>query len=176
MPEHFEDSVQVTPARIEDAKAIAAINVTGWQVAYQGIFPEEFLSGLSVESSESNWRQAIARGKPHVLVARKQGTVVGWIAFGESREPDATPADGEIWAVYVHPDHWAQQTGSQLWRNAQEALKESGFTSVVLWVLVNNARAIAFYRKHGFQEQAASTKDIERGGVLVAEVRYARAI
>jgi len=54
---------------------------------------------------------------------------------------------------------------------ALDELKSSGFDSVLLWVLRDNAVARAFYEKIGFVE-SGDEKPIIIGGKELIEVRY----
>ncbi len=41
-------TIQIRPATLEDATAIAAIHVQSWRETYAGIMPEEVIGRLSV--------------------------------------------------------------------------------------------------------------------------------
>jgi len=95
--------MHIAPARLEDARQVAEIHVTTWQSAYQGIVPAEYLASLSVDQREAMWRESIAEGVPELLVAKAEGGMVGWVAFGPCRD-EGSPADSaEVWAIYVAP-------------------------------------------------------------------------
>src|SRR5712691_2679399 len=74
--------MQITPATLEDARQVAEIHVTTWQSAYQGILPAEYLASLSVEKHEAMWRESTVKGVPELFVAKVEGGMVGWVAFG----------------------------------------------------------------------------------------------
>jgi ribosomal protein S18 acetylase RimI-like enzyme len=89
------------------------------------------------------------------------------IAFGASRDADAVPTVGEIETIYVSPSQWSSGTGWNLWTVARARLIERKFTSVTLWVLEDNQRAIRFYHAAGFAPDLASRK---------ADPRYTHAL
>lgn len=67
--------VEVRRAVPEDARAIAAVHVGAWQVAYRGLMADELLDGLSVAQREEVWREALAGGgSPAVYVAVDSGS------------------------------------------------------------------------------------------------------
>src|SRR5262245_29067734 len=140
----------IRPARLEDARAIAAIHVRSWQVAYQGIVPSSYLDSLSVEERERDWRQALEQGTPETWVAAVDENVLGWSAASRIRDSDAAPSTVEVWAIYVDPLYWRQGIGQLLSRKAEEQLAVSGFSEITLWVFKDNAQAIAFYESNGF--------------------------
>ena len=162
----------IRPAVLEDARAIAEVHVRTWRAAYIDIVPQAFLDGLSVDKREAAFREALARGKPEMWVAVADSQVIGWIAFGPSRDVGAPPDVGEIEAVYVLPEHWSTGVGRDLWRAAVGRLSQLGFTSFTLWVLEENARAIRFYSSAGMQPNLASRKLHSIGGRQLGEVRY----
>ena len=68
-------------------------------------------------------------------------------SFGSARDR-ALGFDGEIYTLYVDPDHIGCGTGRALLRSAFLNLRQQGFTSCVIWAHAkNNARF--FYEKMG---------------------------
>ncbi|OIQ85606.1 mycothiol acetyltransferase [mine drainage metagenome] len=153
-----------------DAPDIAHVHVLAWREAYAGVVPHEFLEGLSIDSRTEWWRTTLLAEETNVIVAIKGGRLVGWISFGPNRDEDAVDT-AEIYAIYILADHWRRGIGSELLKAAEPSF--SGFSSIVLWVLAENKRALAFYRNHGFEPDGA-TKQIEIGGAHLREVRLGR--
>jgi ribosomal protein S18 acetylase RimI-like enzyme len=166
--------MQVRPAQVEDAQAIAEIHVHTWQVAYPGIVPAEYLASLSVEKYEAMWHGCIVAGKPQLMVATEADRVLGWVAFGPSRDAGVGTNVAEIWAIYVGAANWGRGVGRQLWKHARKNMQEQGFTSVGLWAFPENTRAGNFYRSLGFEVEASSSKQFELSGSQLNEVRYVR--
>jgi ribosomal protein S18 acetylase RimI-like enzyme len=80
-------------------------------------------------------------------------------AFDRSRDAGTKSTVGEIWALYVLPEHWGKGAGLALWDGAREGLKEEGCTQVTLWVLLRNERALRFYEQAaGFKREMPSLK------------------
>ena len=90
------------------------------------------------------WRDAIEYGEPLVHVAREAGRIVGFVGYDRSRDPKSKPTTGEIWALYVEPEHWGRGAGLALWDAAREGLIEEGCTEVTLWIPLCNDRALRF--------------------------------
>ena len=164
--------MSIRTARLEDARAIAEVHVASWQHAYDGLLPREFLASLSVEQRESMWSEAIANGQPSLLVAELASQVVGFSAFGPCRDEGAGPTDLELWALYLSPTHWSTGIGRALWLCSREIMFARGATSISLWVVDGNARAISFYTAAGFHPEAGSIKQFELGGTRLREARY----
>jgi len=168
--------LQIGPAVVEDAHAVAQLHVSSWQIAYAGIVPHEYLASLSVAARESMWRASILSGSSALVLAKEDSSAVGFVSFGKSRDPDAGETVGEIWAIYVSPSHWSRGVGRSLWLYAREQLRSQGFERVSLWVLADNERAIRFYTLVGFMPEPGSKQQIVRGGKTLQEVRYSVAL
>jgi ribosomal protein S18 acetylase RimI-like enzyme len=164
-------NVSIAVASSSDCRAIAQIHVDAWRAAYDGIVPSDYLAALSVDQRETMWCTAVERGTPRVLVARMDGDVVGWIAYGRCRDDGSGPDVGEIWAIYAAPTLWSTGVGRALWDAARRDLQEQGYRSVTLWVIRDNARAIRFYERSGFAVEANSAKEFELGGAQITELK-----
>lgn len=159
-----------------DANAIAQVHIRSWQEAYRDLMPADYLSALdtTLARRESFWARSIESGESDVWVAEQDQQVVGWISVGDSRDDDAAEANtGEVMAIYVLAKYWQAGVGLALWNAGVQHLRERGYPSLTLWVLALNERAIRFYRRAGCVEDSGSERNLIRGGVTLAEVRYA---
>lgn len=147
-------------SRLGDIDPLAELHVRSWQVGYQGLIPADLLAGL-----DPGWRARQRReswGDPdhsHVreLVAERDGRVVGFVSHGPYRTDHEAgwrsvdpSGGGEVYGLYVHPDHWGVGVGGRLLEAAVADLLESRLTPVRVWTLHGNTRAIRFYQRHGF--------------------------
>lgn len=167
----FCPAMTIRPARPADAQAIAHIHIATWQRAYQHILPAAYLAALSMEERQAMWEQALKNGPTHTLVIEEQGQVAGFSSIGQSRDEGATASDFEIWAIYLHPQYWARGLGRALWQASKDYAVTHAATSISLWVFADNARALRFYQKVGFQVEADKPQTFEMGGVQVQELR-----
>jgi ribosomal protein S18 acetylase RimI-like enzyme len=166
----------IRPATASDAQGIATVAVTAWQAAYRGLLPGSLLESLSIQDKAKRWRARHAEGANHTLVLEHQGRIIGFVNMGASRDDDADPQVGEIYAIYLLPSAWGQGYGRALCTRALDGLRQQGFTTVTLWTLHNNARAIKFYQAAGFQADGATKVDIKGEGVALHEARYRRSL
>jgi ribosomal protein S18 acetylase RimI-like enzyme len=164
--------MDITRAVATDCLAIARVQVRSWQAAYADILPPDYLATLSVEKREVMWREFVTRGSAELLVARDGDSIVGFVACGRCRDDGAASGRAEIWAIYVMPSHWSQGIGAGLWGQALRRLRELGYESVSVWVLVENARAIGFYESLGLAADEKSLKAVVIGGKTAGEIRY----
>jgi ribosomal protein S18 acetylase RimI-like enzyme len=96
------------------------------------------------------------------------GTVVGFVTFGPSRDPD-TVGMGEVYALYVDPGRYEGGVGRMLMAHARRRLKGEGFEAAVLWVLLGNERAASFYEREGWEPDGAVREEEPYG--IVSHVR-----
>ncbi len=180
-------AVRVRPAAVADAPGITCAHVAAWQVAYRGIFPDRFLDDMTRDFGERMHRWEVIIVAPDqpdtvTLVAEREDDdeILGWLSYGPSRdEPAVVPSSrvpgpvGEIYGIYVHPEHWRTGAGTALMGVGLAGLGSDGYREATLWVLERNSAARRFYERHGWREDGARDH-FERGGVQAVELRYRR--
>jgi GNAT superfamily N-acetyltransferase len=145
-----------------DAEAVARVQVESWRAAYSHVLPVDGLAALSIEA-----RARMHRRFPPI-VAEVDDEIVGFVSVGPARDDDA---EGELFAIYVHPEHWGSGVGRELIAAGEEQLRELGHLHAVLWVLEDNPRARRFYEAAGWSVDGAE-RPIDLLGVSLPEVRY----
>ena len=157
----------VRPARVVDADEVGRVHVQVWREAYAGHMPADYLEGLDPMKSAARWKLRFEMDEPDgtVLVATgPDGEIVGFAAAGPTRDEDA-PTDWELYAINVLADHHGTGVADQL---IIAAVAERPAT---LWVVNDNARAEAFYRRHGFSVEGATKL---HDGTGASEMRMVR--
>ena len=166
----------VRPATLEDTRGIATVHVRGWRAAYRDILPRDFLDALDIDEREARWRRNLGETTALTFVAEEAGAVIGWASVGACRDEDATPAIGELWAIYVEPGRWRGGVGRTLWTWGRQRLVERGARDVVVWVLEANHPARRFYETVGFAAAPDRIRMLQIGGARVPEVRMCGAL
>jgi GNAT superfamily N-acetyltransferase len=121
----------VRRATLEDARAIARVDIDSKIVAYRPIAGEDFLANAVLEERAERWRKVIARDPEiedcpaEVLVAEVADEVVAYSGIGSSRDEDGA-GTGEVFTIYVHPSRWRSGVGASLLTAAQSRLREAG--------------------------------------------------
>jgi ribosomal protein S18 acetylase RimI-like enzyme len=164
--------VHIRPAIAADAPVIARVHVQSRQAAFRDLVPDAYPDSLATEKREQICRESIRRGTPEMWVVEVDSRVVGWSAFGASRDPDAQPQTGELEAIYLLPEYWMTGTGWALWLASRRRLIERGFSTATLWSLADNIRANRFYAAAGFTRDPMSETEISYGGKALKKVRY----
>ncbi len=173
MPDDL-DEVTIRTAQVDDAAAIARVHVRSWQEAYESIVPAAHLASLDPETRADEWARNLASA-PHdhvrTWIAALEGTLLGFVTVGPSRDEDARPREREIYSMYLDPGTWGHGVARHLVRTVVHELGEAAPLS--LWVLAENERARHFFRRTGFQ--ADGTERFEDvGGAELLQVRYRR--
>lgn len=165
--------LELSRLRPADAAVLGPLHNRIWRETYSGLLPEEVLAARDDTDNAHRWQ---ARALAHEVngvsaegcttwVARDDaGVPIGWIGVGPARDTDA-PAPVEVWALYVAPEH----QGAGVARALVDAFLPAG--PAFLWVLRGNDRAVAFYRKVGFETDGASRFFGDTGAV---ELRMSR--
>jgi ribosomal protein S18 acetylase RimI-like enzyme len=156
----------IRPATPEDAEAVARVHVETWRAAYAHALSAEGLASLSVTQ-----RAELHRRSPPV-VAEVDGEIVGFVSVGPGTDPDT---DGELYAIYVLPDHWGSGVGRALMQAGEERMRELGHRHAILWVLEDNPRARRFYEAAGWTLDG-TRRPIEIFGQPVPEIRYEKSL
>jgi ribosomal protein S18 acetylase RimI-like enzyme len=164
--------MNIRPALVADAGAIAAVHVRSWQAAYAQILSADYLASLSVAERARRWAEILQASESATLVAMAEGSVLGFVSFAHSRDQAAPPKRAEIWSLYASPEAWDHGVGRGLLASALASLQAQGFSETSLWVLSGNARAIRFYGAAGFKAVPGSQRLFTLGGTAVEETQF----
>lgn len=144
--------IHLRRATVGDARGIARVHVRSWREAYAHQLPAEVLDGLQEEPRAARWATIIHDDVADVYVAEASDRIVGWASVSDGRDDDA-PVSRELQGIYVLREVYGTGAGQQLLEAA------IGHEPAYLWMLDDNPRAEAFYRKNRFEADG-----IERDG------------
>lgn len=156
--------IRVRRARISDTPTLATVHSRAWLGAYRGIIPFRQLKSLIERRTEAWWRGAI-RSRDVVLVLEFSGEVVGYATCGPSRTNRRF--EGEIYELYVDPDHQGIGFGEYLFEGCRGILDQNCNRGLIVWVLSENESATRFYYARGGRPIAEVHERI--GGVSIAK-------
>jgi GNAT superfamily N-acetyltransferase len=142
--------VLVRPALPADAARIAQVRVDAWRTTYQGMIPDAYLAGMTVEDSTAHWDKILnaAPNTTTTFVATADGEVVGFAAGLMLDEPKFG-INAELSAVYLVRDAQRSGTGRRLVAAVAAAQQAHGANGLVVWVIAGNKTARAFYENLG---------------------------
>ncbi len=152
-------------AQVQDAAAIAHVHVQSWRTTYEGIVPQRYLASLNEAEHLPLWQEWLTRDIS-VFVAEVDGQMVGFAGGGPIRQPLAA-YNAELYTIYLLEEAQGRGIGRNLLRAVAEALLNRDHTSMLVWVLEQNA-AVRFYKKMGAEH--LMRKQIEIGGTSLTEL------
>jgi L-amino acid N-acyltransferase YncA len=85
-----------------------------------------------------------------VLVAEREGEVVGWLSIGDYRPGRAAVAGTAEVSMYVDRGHARTGVSSALFSVACERAGKLGIHTLIAILLADNAASVAFFVGHGF--------------------------
>ena len=103
------------------------------------------------------------------MVQTEAGQVIGFASGGVLRG-NIPPYTGELYAIYLLESYQKQGLGSRLFDTVKKRLQETGFSSMLLWVLTENNAARCFYEARG--GKPIKTQEFELGGITLEETGY----
>ena len=166
----------ISQAATKDISALAAIHVASKQAAYAGIVNQEVLETKTQIEYEQKWQKWLSEEGVSVSLLFDGDDLRGFISYGRMQTPPPGTSKirpqytAEIFAIHVHPEHWRQGYGGQLFKHAAEILKDDKHQSLCLWVLGKNERATKFYDMFGGQR--LGKRDVEVGSNKLKELCY----
>jgi len=167
--------MNIRRAQVNDAPKLAQVHVDSWQVAYRSLVPDSFLQGFTYQKRENAFRQALSANLEETYLVEDNDRAIAILTIGASRDADLDGScTGEIWGIYIVPDHWRRGIGTRLVQEAERMLLSRGYRDIVLWVFEGNTDARRFYEAMGFCVDGAF-KTLELGESLKA-VRYKKSV
>lgn len=161
--------IAVRPARIEDAKAIARVEVETWRSTYAGMVPDRVLLGMSERRQTSSWIDFLRHCPEDALVAQSLcGKIVGFGNCGMQRDR-AMDFGGEVYTLYVLPDEQGFGLGRQLLDGLFRRLVACGHGSALIWVVEANPSRFFYERLGG---RLVSHRVIPVGGQPIEALAY----
>jgi GNAT superfamily N-acetyltransferase len=154
---------------VDDADAIERVRTDTWRVTYRGLMPDTLLDRLDYDATRRRALMSVLPPHQFVLVAEEHDTVVGFCIGGRSRATEDRYR-GEVYAIYVLPDHQGQGIGRAMLNAAVSELLERGMPSMIIWVLRENAPSRRFYERMGGVHVRDEERDLE--GVRITESGY----
>jgi len=110
--------------------------ITLWQRTWQKAYPHLDFAAR-VAWWRERWRTELAP-QARILIAEMDGVIEGFVTVD--------PKNGYLDQIVVAPEFWGSNVGTLL----LDAAKRVAPAGIELLVNKDNARAIAFYEKHGF--------------------------
>ncbi len=164
-----EMTYAIVPAGPGDAVDLARVHVQAWRETYPGMLPQVYLDRMSVAAHARRWRHRLMSGGEVTLAAESAQGLAGYCS-GDWARGGARPGEAEVATLYILRRAQRSGLGRRLMTATARTLAARGATSLVIWVLRDNASARAFYEKMG--GVCERERDEAIAGGLVASVAY----
>jgi GNAT superfamily N-acetyltransferase len=161
-------NLTIRKAKVEDAGAIAHVQVESWRTTYSGIVSDVFLASLNKEQRTQSGQEQILADNIFILVSEDETGIFGFAAGGKIRE-ELDDYDAELYAIYLVRERQKQGAGRTLCLTLASALQTKGFTSMLVWALEQNP-SVSFYERLGAVQIAR--KIINIGGADLQELAF----
>ena len=152
------DAVQYRLARVGDAATIAELHAASWQVAYRGMFPDDFLDNDAVADRAKVWQERFAdpdlEQTTITILAESGGELMG---FAHTIIDEDATFGTLLDNLHVRRTKHRSRIGTRLMVETAERLAALGRSTLYLWVLEGNDGARAFYRALGGEECGRGT-------------------
>lgn len=161
-------NVSIRRARASDASALVEIFRDSWRLAYRGIIPHLHLETMIRRRGAEWWRNA-ARGGEGLIVLDMGGTIAGYATLGTARGKSAQR--GEIYELYLAPSYQGLGLGEHLFEACRARLDARRLPGLIVWALVENTGATAFYWRRGGRPVSSVYDRI--GGAKLEKIAFA---
>ncbi len=163
--------ITIRRARPGDENAIAGIYVETWRTQYAGTLPDRLLLEMSRAQQAAMWREVLERRESRETVLVAEDARAGLVGFGSCGRArgGALAFVGEVYTLYVLPDHQGRGLGRALLEALFESLVRGGLRSALIWVLSDNPSRF-FYQAMGGAHVAV--REAKMAGVALREMAY----
>lgn len=162
----------IRTATSNDAGKLAELAAVTFPLACPpGSSPEDIQAFLEKNLSETRFAEYLADPKITILLLDDAGQLNGYtmLIAKPAGDPDVSSVlsalpSTELSKCYVHPDHHGQGAATRLMKASLADAADKGASGVWLGVNSQNAKAIRFYEKNGFER--VGTKSFQLGNTV----------
>ena len=153
---------------LPDAAQIAELHGATWREAYAHLLPEDFFTQEHVQSRHQMWNHILGNPREEwsIRIAESRGQIIGFAFVGPSFGPEGQelPRDRQLFSIYVTAARYGAGVGQALLDAT------AGDAPAMLWVARDNPRAVAFYRRNGFEFDGAEQTDPSAPAIVDARM------
>lgn len=151
----MDEKITIRPASLEDAQLLAEFSATTFFETFASFNTEEDI--MSYIRENFNTRQVtVELQEPGTtfLLAQQYGSVVGYAKLKKREKSEDLSEENtiEIERIYSSKDYLGKGVGKKLMEACLTLATQHGNKVIWLGVWEHNPRAIAFYKKWGFEE------------------------
>ena len=150
------EELTVRPARVEDAEAILALHEASIrELGVDHYSQRQIDSWAQRDGGVEPYEISIRDDSRHVVVCERGGQLAGWGRLDTN--------DGEVSAVYAHPDHAREGVGSTILTHLEGVARKVGLDRLHLFASLN---AVPFYEAAGYEDLGETLHETS-GGIVI---------
>ncbi len=143
--------ITIRKAELGDEKILAYIQTESWKSAFADIISAEDMERCTdIVKTEAMYENVLKSSCAEISILEIDSKPHCIAAWSKARNPQFSDC-AEIICIHSLCDKWGKGYGSMMMNHIIGEIKNSGYSSVLLWVFVKNTRARRFYEKHGFE-------------------------
>lgn len=131
-------------ACLADCYDLAVLKGKVWNTTYQGIYPQEKLTGYDVEKNKGIFESIVENSEISLYVATDGEKIVGFMTCGKPYRPFREYGQ-EVGLLYILKEYQRQGIGREFFRIAKKLVTERGYKEFFLSVNRRNYDAQKFY-------------------------------
>ncbi len=131
-------------ACLADCYVLAVLKGKVWNTTYQGIYPQEKLTGYDVEKNKRIFESIVENPEISLYVATDGDEIVGFMTCGKPYKPFREYGQ-EIGLLYILKEYQRQGIGRAFFHIAKRLVAERGYKEFFLSVNRKNYEAQKFY-------------------------------
>lgn len=156
------DAIVVRPCKLEDADMLALVASSTFLEAFAGVLAgDDILAHCLKNSSASAFERYLAAPQCQAFLACTvhPQSPIGYAMLTRPDLPldDLGEDDLELRRIYLFSRFYGSGAGQKLMSHATDAAVGAGARRLLLGVHAGNARALAFYRRNGFEDVGTRT-------------------
>lgn len=141
-------NIDFREACLADCYDLAVLKGNVWNTTYQGIYPQERLTGYDVEKNKRIFESIVENHEISLYVAVDGEKIVGFMTCGKPYKPFREYGQ-EIGLLYILKEYQRQGIGRAFFRIAKKLVVDSGYKEFFLSVNKKNYEAQKFYLAMG---------------------------
>ena len=142
--------VSIRTVAAGDEKALAYIQTESWKAAFKGLIHDDvLLRTTNLNKATAMYQKLLDLGKGNGYILEIDGNphCIAW--WDAARDEDMQGA-AELICIHSLKENWGRGYGHLMMERVLADVQKAGYPQIMLWVFDSNARAIGFYKAHGF--------------------------
>lgn len=144
----MEREIIIRKFQEDDAESVYQVLKYSWLDAYSSFIPKEDLESYLNQTYSVELLKKICTNADYIsFVAEMNDTICGWLKLCDSKIENRF----YINSIYVLPEFQQLKIGSRLIVLSLEEARKKNYSEIFIGVMLNNEKALRWYRNLGFE-------------------------